>query len=240
MDDVVVGVLGASGGLGVSTLAVALAVRAGRRYGVAVGVDGDLLRGGLDVTACLEHQAGIRWGDLTQVEGGVDGPGLLRGLPAERNARFLAAGGTPPDGQVVSRVVAALATTASVVVLDAGTRAECLDLCTDAVLLCGTTVRQLADGAAVGHRLHGRGLPTRLVLRVRGRSTVDPEDVAFHLDLPLVATLREDARVGTDPARGRLPGSRAGDAVGAVADRVLDELVDAGVVGGGPLPGVAV
>jgi len=58
-----VGVVGASGGLGVSTLAVALASRAGPSLGVTVCVDtaGSAgARGGLDVTACLEHLPGLR------------------------------------------------------------------------------------------------------------------------------------------------------------------------------------
>jgi MinD-like ATPase involved in chromosome partitioning or flagellar assembly len=236
MGDVVVGVLGASGGLGVSTLAVALALRAGDRHGLAAGVDGDLTRGGLDVTACVEHQAGVRWGDLTAVEGEVDGPGLLRSLPAERNARFLAAGSGAPSASVVGRVVAALAETTSLVVVDCGTRGESVGPCTDVLLVCGTSVRQLADGAACAAHVHARGVRAGLVLRTVGRSPVEPEDVAFHLDLPLVATMRDDARVAGDPVRGRAPGLRGSDAVGAVADRVLDGLMTAGAAerrGGG-------
>ena len=225
MDDVVVGVLGASGGLGASTLVVALTVRAGERYGVAAGVDGDLGRGGLDVTACVEHQTGVRWGDLTALDGEVDGPRLLRTLPAERNARFLAAGGGGPQGPVVHRVVESLAATASLVVVDGGTRADAVEPCTYVVLLCGTAVRQLADGTAYAALLHRGGVRAGLVLRMAGRHPVDPEDVAFHLDLPLLGTLRHDAKVAGDPARGRTPGSRSCDAVGAVADRVLDEVL---------------
>jgi hypothetical protein len=220
-----VGVLGASGGLGASTLVVALTVRAGERYGVAVAVDGDLARGGLDVTACVEHQAGVRWGDLTALDGEVDGPRLLRTLPAERNARFLAAGGGGPREPVIHRVVDALAATTSLVVVDGGTRADAVEPCSHVVLVCGTAVRQLADGTAYAALLHARGVRAGLVLRMTGRHPVDPEDVAFHLDLPLLGTVRHDAKVAGDPGRGRTPGSRSADAVGAVADRVLDEVL---------------
>src|SRR5690348_11711960 len=115
MDHHVIGVMGASGGLGASTLAVALAVRAGPRTGVSVCVDGRTSGGGLDVTACLEHAPGVRWGDLADLRGEVDGAALLRALPGEGPLRVLAAGGgSPPATSAVRTVVAGLVQVAGV------------------------------------------------------------------------------------------------------------------------------
>ena len=69
-------VTGASGGLGVSTVAVAIAVRAARRGLSAVVVDTDPEGGGLDLVAGLEDEPGVRWEDLDGLSGDVDGPAL--------------------------------------------------------------------------------------------------------------------------------------------------------------------
>lgn len=228
MDHRVIGVLGASGGVGASTLAVALAVRAARRLGVSACVDGDLWGGGLDVTACLEHLPGLRWGDLGEASGDLDGAALLRALPCGEGVCVLAAGGDPPGPRVVQAVVPALSGICAVTVLDlgrAGLAADdggLVDCCTDVVLLAGTTARGLADGVAVARRVLSSHGSVALVLRASRHDRVDPEEVAAHLDLPLVAVLPHDARAVVDADRGRVPGERAGGVLATVADRVLD------------------
>ncbi|GAB3439157.1 hypothetical protein GCM10027517_12230 [Phycicoccus ginsengisoli] len=221
MDHHVIGVVGASGGLGASTLAVALAVRAGPRTGVSVCLDARPGGGGLDVTACLEHVAGVRWDDLVDLRGEVDGAALLRALPAQGPLRVLAARGAPPAAATTRTVVSALASVCGLVVLDLDVTSELLDLCSTVVVLAGVSARHLADAAAVA----GKGqLPADAVLVLRGarREPVAPEEVAVHLDLPLLTVLRDDARVRTDEDRARLPGTRARGSVEGAADRVLD------------------
>ena len=95
----VVGVLGASGGLGASTLAVALAGSAVPVHPPVVCVDGHIERGGLDVTACVEHLPGVRWGDLAGVRGEVAVADLLRELPRAGGVPVLSAasGGAGPQ-----------------------------------------------------------------------------------------------------------------------------------------------
>ncbi|MDR6863601.1 hypothetical protein [Phycicoccus sp. 3266] len=233
MDHHVIGVVGASGGLGASTLAVALAVRAGPLVGVTACVDGRPDVGGVDVTACVEHLPGLRWGDLADLRGRVDGAALLRALPGDGSLRVLAARGTPAGRATVRAVVEGLAGVCGLVVLDTGAAPELVDLCTSVVVLAGVSARRLADAGAL---VQAAALPadTHLVLRGAHREPVAPEDVAVHLDLPLAAVLRDDARVRADEDRARLPGSRARGAVETVADRLL-ALVG---VGAGPGPAV--
>jgi hypothetical protein len=220
MDHHVIGVVGASGGLGASTLAVALAVRAGPLVGVSACVDGRPRAGGVDVTACVEHLPGLRWGDLADLRGQVDGAALLRALPGEGSLRVLAARGAPPRPETVRAAVEGLATVAGLVVLDTGADAELLDLCTAVVVLAGVSARRLADAGVL---VQGGVLPGDALLVLRGarREPVAPEDVAVHLDLPLAGVLRDDPRVRADEERARLPGSRARGAVESVADRLL-------------------
>lgn len=218
----VVGVVGASGGLGASTLGVALAVRASRRFGVCVAVDARSGGGGLDVTAGLEHLPGLRWGDLAESRGEVDGAAVLTGLPHDGGLRVLAARGSRPRAPVERAVVAGLAQVSPVTVLDLGRRFELVELCTHLVLVAGSTARRLADATAVVREPALAEVTPWLVLRTRGRDPVSGEAVAAHLDLPLAGVLREDPGVRGDEDRALVPGTRGKGSLATLADRVLD------------------
>ena len=254
----VVGVIGASGGVGTSTLAVALALRAAPAVGAVTCVDLVLHGGGVDVTACVEHLPGLRWADLAGARGRLDGADLLAALPAEGPARVLAAGGArdlvasssggdasggygdgadgdvaiggdarggvaPPD-DVVVEAVSALSAVCALTVLDLGTSSRWASLCTDVVLVSGSSARQLADaGACAAGLARASDAVVRLVLRTGRRGAVGPEEVAAHLDLPLAGVLRDDPRSVADADRGRAPGGRAGGAASTTADQVLRE-----------------
>lgn len=236
MDHQVIGVLGASGGLGASTLAVALAVRAARRWGVTACVDGQVWGGGLDVTACLEHLPGLRWADLAGAAGELDGAALLRALPTQEGVAVLSADGdhdsprgVAPQGVEV-RAVTALARLCALTVVDLGrdggpcARAGLLESCTDLLVLAGTTARRLADAVAAARVVAGgaQSGSVGLVLRTPRRDVVEPEQVALRLDLPLLALLPDDAQVVADADRGRVPGTRPAGRLTTVADRLLD------------------
>jgi Flp pilus assembly CpaE family ATPase len=221
MDHRVMGVIGASGGLGASTLAVALAVRAGPHVGATVAVDGALAGGALDVTACLEHLSGVRWPDLAAAQGGLDGAALLRVLPAEGTTRILAGTHRGLGDSVVRAALAGLARVCGVVVVDLGRSLWLADQCTELVLVAGTSARHLADATAVADAIHELGGPAGLVVRTSRGDPVTPEEVAVHLDLPLMGTLRDDSRIVTDADRARMPGSRSSGALAAVAAALL-------------------
>lgn len=223
MDHRVMGVIGASGGLGVSTLAVALAVRAGPHVGASVCVDGEPGTGGLDVTACIEHLPGLRWSDLAASLGQVDGAALLRALPCEGAARVLAALDTAVPAEVVSAAVRGLREVCGLTVIDLGRSAALMQECTDLVLVSGTSARGLADATAMLRRLGGWVGTPRLVLRLARGDGISPEEVAVHLDLPLAGVYPDDGRATSDAARARVPGSRSSGSVTQVADRLLRE-----------------
>lgn len=221
MDHRVLGVVGASGGLGVSTLAVALASRAAGRVGATVAIDGAPGGGALDVTACVEHRSGLRWADLVAAEGSIDGAALLRELPADGATRVLAGRGPAPPDDVVRAAVSGLARVCGLTVLDLGGSARWATECTDLLLVVGTTARQLADGAGVTEQLLDLPAPSALVLRTRRGDAVSPEEVAAHLDLPLAGTLRDDPRLALDAERGRPPGGRRSGPLAALVDALL-------------------
>ncbi|KZM35654.1 septum site-determining protein Ssd [Oerskovia enterophila] len=118
---VVVGVIGACGGAGASTLAAALADglrRAGRR---PVLVDLATRGGGIDVLLGIDHREGPRWADLRDARGEVDGRALAGLLPTWCAVPVLSAHRTDPavlDQGVVVDVCSALADACDVLVLD--------------------------------------------------------------------------------------------------------------------------
>lgn len=217
----VIGVLGASGGLGVSSLAVAVGLRASERFGATVCLDGERVGGGLDVTACLEHLPGLRWPDLEAAQGQLDGSALLRALPAEGSLRVLGARAAPPRRDVMVAALGALAELCPVTVVDLGRSLHLIDRCTQVMLVSGVSARQLADAAAIVPAVLAGGADVRLVLRTMRRDPVQPEDVAALLDLPLATVVRQDPRAVTDADRARMPGARQSSALARAADDLL-------------------
>lgn len=230
-------VSGASGGLGVSTLAVALAVRAVRRGMTPVVVDTDADGGGLDLVAGLEDEPGLRWEDLDGLSGSVDGPALAADLPQSAGVAVLSFSGARIPGRSVpsapdqakdrlDAVVSALREAVDLVVLDASrsTRRTWQGLGRPgdhAVVMVGSGVRSVAAARDLVDEIARGCAEVSAVVRARrpGRGTCDA--VAEVLEVPVVAGLGHDARVRTAEERGALPGRGRG-VIAAAADAVLD------------------
>ncbi len=117
----VVALIGASGGLGVSTLAASLALLAARSGTSAAVVDLARASGGLDLLLGAETLEGVRWPDLALARGEL---GDLRPLlPQVADVALLAqarGSGPPPSEEAVGAVVSALAASTDLTVLDGG------------------------------------------------------------------------------------------------------------------------
>jgi len=153
-----------SGGLGSSTLAAAVAVRAAAAGRSVTAVDLDHTSGCLDVLFGLEQQPGWRWPELVDVAGVVDGRGLADELPVSCGVPVLSGAGAGwdprPDGAAVQEwldtvpdVVAGLADAHALTVLDLPRDTAVLSavaLLVDAVVVvAGSTVPQLAAASVV-------------------------------------------------------------------------------------------
>ena len=229
----IVAVVGASGGLGASTLALAVGRRLAATGPASVVVDLDLLRGGLEVTAGVEHLPGRRWDDLRHARGRVAPEGLLPVLPHEDGCHVLSArGGAPPDvpGAAVCDVLTSLARGPARLVVDLPASSPVLDhvLALDplVVLLTGLRTRALADADAAVSRLvesgpaAARGPDVRVVTRGPRPPEEVVDDVVAHLGVGHLHHLADDARVPRDAERGLFPGV-ARDAVRRCADSVV-------------------
>ena len=234
-------VVGASGGLGASTLALAVGRRLAATGPPAVVVDLDLLRGGLEVTAGVEHLPGRRWDDLRHVRGRVPPEALVSVLPGDEGCAVLSARGGAPPGvpdTAARDVVASLAEGSARVVLDlplsSPLLAEVLTPGALVLLVVGLRTRALADAdATVSRLLDAPGAPDaaldlRIVTR-GGRAGSDVVDeVVAHLGVAHLHHLPDDPHVPRDAERGLFPGTgrdavrRCADAVVAAVDAIAE------------------
>ena len=155
-----VAVVGASGGLGASTLALAVGRRLAASGPPAVVVDLDLDRGGLEVSAGVEHLPGRRWDDLRGVRGRVPPDLLVPSFPGEGGCHVLSArGGVAPEvpERAVLDVLDALAEGPARVVLDVPATSPLLGRVVGpealVLVVVGLRARALADADALVDRL---------------------------------------------------------------------------------------
>lgn len=232
-------VAGASGGLGASTLSLAVGRRWAASGPATVVVDLDVDGGGLDVTAGVEHLTGRRWPALADVRGHVDAPLIAAALPEEDRCRVLSTGG-PSHGAVPPRavddVVGSLLETQPVV-LDLGRCATPPSVPAAGpvvLLLTSLTTRGLADADARLEVLRSEWGPSRApdvrVLTRGGRPTPEVvDDIEAHLGVPHLHHLPDDPRVPRSAERGVWPGAGR-DAVRTAADAVVEAVHALGAV----------
>ncbi|WP_182112956.1 pilus assembly protein FlpE [Actinotalea sp. JY-7876] len=226
----VVVVVGACGGVGASTLAALLALRAVRAGTSPVLVDLAATGGGVDVLLGTEDLPGVRWPDLAHVRGALAGADLDGALPTWRGVDVLGGdrrGGAPPRA-AVEALWPALEERYGVVVVDAPAAA----LADDAVggvlatrphllLVTGQDVRGVAAGLTAAAGLEAGGAPgAQLVLRRRRSPRVAPLEAAQVLDAPLLGLLPGDRRVAAAVDRGFGPWVPGRSALARSVERV--------------------
>ncbi|MDO5627661.1 MAG: hypothetical protein Q4G43_04995 [Mobilicoccus sp.] len=212
----VISVVGTAGGVGASTLATALAVRAAHHGASVVALDARPYGGGLDVPFGLDEQPGVRWRDLAECSGNIDGTELFRRLPLAARCGVVSFDRDPPllpPREALEAVLGALGHLADLVVVDAPRAGEpweeeLADLSDEVIALTGTSVTALASaGASLAHLdlLHdGVWLACRTD---RGQSDL-PHTLTQVLGLPLLGALPTDSKVSAALADGRPPPAR--------------------------------
>ncbi len=231
MDAQRIGILGSSGGVGASTLVLALSGRAAATGLRVAALDGQWWSGGLDVVAGLEDRPGLRWADLRRARGRMDGAELLAELPAGEGVAVLSvdrARPGPVDFDAVRPVVEALGSCLDVTVVDlprwglpcAEPLAGLMD---DVVVLGGASAVGLSATAALAPAVEALG--GRLWLGQRD-GTSSPElgqTVSEFAGMPLLGMVPDDRGVRRELAAGAWPGTGHG-ILGAAAANLLTQL----------------
>lgn len=205
----VVAVVGASGGLGVSSLTAGLGCAA-RAAGLrAAVVELASCGGGVDLLFGAETRPGLRWDALAQAVGqlGDLGDQLLTASGVSVLALSREGAGFP-GATAVGAVVRSLSRSHGAVVVDAGDgeRLGWLGRRARPVLLVGADVRSVA---AARQRAAGLALGSAgLVVRQGPGRTLPPDAVASALGLPLLGALRHAPDVPRLAAGASVTGSR--------------------------------
>ena len=245
----VIGVVGARGGIGASSLAAALArrlTRAGpgrrpgrRGGGAATGwpaarapaavalVDLDA-GGGLDVLLGVEGARGLRWPDLTGARGEVSGAELTALLPRWSGVTVLSADrarpGAPPE-EVVADVLDALVASHDRVVLDLARRDVLggrgpLDRCGVVLVLAARDLRSAAGVLALRSALLAQVPEVRLVVRGPAPGGLGVLELAHVVDLPVAASMGPQRGFDAALERGSGPGLRRRGPLARAVDRL--------------------
>lgn len=217
-DATVIGVLGASGGVGASTLVGGLAqLQASEGHRVAC-LDGRCLGGGLDTILGLDREPGLRWNDLRGARGSLTGAGLLSKVPSTRGIAVISHGRDapmhPPEDAWLAVLDAARSETDFCFVdlpdpYHPGF-SSALSAAAMVLLVVGASVCALAGAGVVGAHVSKRSAaPVWLCQRVT-RSDADlPALVSEALSLPLAGTIPDDPALAKDLRSGNPPGARA-------------------------------
>lgn len=191
-----VAVVGASGGLGVSTLVVSLAMLAARGGARAVAVDLAPASGGLDLLVGAETVRGLRWSDLGQARGELGD--VFGGLPQVDGAAVLSRSrqAEAPGGEAVEAVLGGLGRSSDVVVIDAG-RGPAPPEAERVLVVVGADVRSVAaaqmldlgraQAGIVVRSGPGRTVPESAVCRSLGAECAGV--IGSHKALPRLAEL---------------------------------------------------
>lgn len=225
---VVVGVVGARGGAGSSTLAALTAARLARRTSTVL-VDLDPGGGGLDVTVGLEDVDGARWPDLAGARGDVPGQDVLALLPRWGACAVLSADrdGVAVEPAVVVDVLHALTGTVGAVVLDLAHGGAVPPGCDLVAVVARRDLRSVAGALAVRPQLVASGSPAGLVVVGRATAGLSVPELSAAVDLPVLWSGPRSRGLARAAERGVLP--HRGPAVSAA--RAVTARVEAALLG---------
>ncbi|SDS52913.1 helicase/secretion neighborhood CpaE-like protein [Microlunatus soli] len=226
-----VSVVGASGGVGASSLAAGLAVVAAGQGLPAMLVDLDPMSGGLDLLVGAEGVPGWRWPRLVAAQGHL---GDLSGhLPRLAGLDLLSAAREDvvviPTVDAVRAVLQSAARTHRLTVvdlpraLDPGGR-EVLRRADLALVVVAADVRGIAAAQQFVPALREAAIDVELVVRRPRSGGVEARLVADALELPLAGVLREDAALRQGAERGDPPGRASRGPLAKLSRRLLERI----------------
>lgn len=208
----VVAVLGGSGGVGTSTLAVNTAVTASRTGLRSLLVDADPWGGGLDLVLGAEDATGARWSDLHNVNGHLPSGHLDAALPRVSDISVLSCTRSDdglPAHETMTAVLESGRRSHDLVIVDCSRCADdlltaVLRSCDAAVLLVGDHVRATAAAARRYSWLRTKVSVLRLVHASSPRG-ISSQDVSRALGVDLVATIPHVPSMTVRADEGDLP-----------------------------------
>ncbi len=190
----VVGILGASGGVGASTLSLLVAAAAAARGTRTLLVDGDPWGGGLATALSAQNIPGLRWPDLLRASGTINPEQLAASLPRLAAIGLLSWSSSPqrdeePQSQAaVGEVMRAARAAYGLVVVDLARNPQTLGSlaghCNGVVFVVPARARAAAAAVALQPLLPP--MPMAAVVRGPLGEGLDAAMVAGAVELPLI------------------------------------------------------
>ena len=229
----VVAVVGARGGAGATSFAVALALAAARAGKRTLLVDGDPFGGGIDLALGAERVEGPRWDAFAEAAHPIAGEELAAALPRCGEVTVLAwpRGAAPviPAARVESLLAAARRAARLVVVdvarsFDEASRVA-LSMADLAFVVCPAEVRACAAGRRVAETVGLFVDDVRVVARGPAPTDLDADTVAEAVGVPLAGWLDEEPGIAVALDEGRPPGRGGRGPLAALCARLVEEIL---------------
>lgn len=215
----VVRILGATGGIGTSWLACALAL-AGARAGHTCALVEHDLGGGLDVALGVEDEPGWRWDDLVGARGNV--ADLGERLPGVEGVPVVSMGrkGLVPAPEAVAAVIGSLRRDHARVVVDAGRDPSRCGLADVTLVLVADRIASVLAARSLLAQLRGSG--AEVVVRRHRSSQASAAEIGRVLGREPIGVLPVDRRIDHATAIGVRPSGRGrcARAVEALSERI--------------------
>lgn len=232
LGSIVLGCVGAVGGAGSSTLAVALA-QAAAVTGPVTLVDADASSGGLDLLMGVEKVEGRRWPDLVASSGVIAASALRSAVPMSGHVAVVSCG---PDSRTE------LSAEAMASVLDAsrrGSKTVIVDLprrfcaaaevaaaaCNVIFVVVPLQVRAVVAATGLTATARDLGADIRVVVRTPGPADLTVDHVARKLGVGAAGTCRTERRIAAMAERGELHRLLRRTGLAATASRLLESTV---------------
>lgn len=232
----VVGIVGACGGAGASTVALLLAARAAAKGADVLVIDANPIGGGLETLLAAEEKPGLRWPDLLNASGAINPEQLRASLPESNGISLLSwpsqlhLRGEPTKAplSVVHEVLRASRQAFSLVVVDLGRETNVLlevgSECDQFLMPVHGRLGCVASGRSTVASLPAA--PISLLLRLPLSSGVDVDTVAQAAGLPCAGTLARLSRIDEQFENGRVADVARSRKIGKVLDALLKGLAD--------------
>lgn len=211
---VVVAVVGARGGAGATSFAVALSLAAAREGRRAMLVDADPYGGGIDLALGAEDVGGPRWEDFVGGAAPVTGDALASALPRCGEVTVLSwsrSGTATIPSSVVESLLSAARRGSDLVVVDVPrsfdeTARIALSAADVAFVVCPAEVRAAAAGRRVAESVGLLVDDVRVVVRGPSPTKLSGELVSEAVGLPLAGWLEPEPGIGRALDEGLPPG----------------------------------
>jgi secretion/DNA translocation related CpaE-like protein len=228
----VVAVVGARGGAGATSFAVALSLAAAREGRRAMLVDADPYGGGIDLALGAEDVGGPRWEDFADGTAPVTGDALASALPRCGEVTVLSWSRSGPSAipaGVVESLLGAARRGSDLVVVDVPRSFDeaarvALAAADVAVVVCPAEVRAAAAGRRVAESVGLVVDDVRVVVRGPSPTKLSGDLVAEAVGLPLAGWLEPEPGIGRALDEGRPPGRGGRGPLAELCAALLAEL----------------